>query len=367
MNVTLNRAGITIRSRFSACGAAALLTSLQLTSGSARADEPASSADTAAARDLAIEGLKLADADKCADAIDKLARAEKLHHSPIVLGRLGECLISQGKIVDGTEDLQRMLHEPLPENPPANLSRARDRAQAALSGAKTRIAYLTITIRGATKDISVTVDGEPVPEVLLDRGRPTDPGEHLIKSSAPGYLEASRHVTIGAGEKLGIALQLNPNPNASTEPAAPPTVPSLDAPAKIKTEPAPQPAAAPAPKTQAVEASSSSGATGYWLMGLGGLAAVTGGVFGYLALDQKKQLDGKCPNNACIPSAQGTFDRANQYAKASTILAASGAGVFTIGLTISLLSGQSTGSEHPPSARAHAYFGPDRIGIAGAF
>src|ERR1039457_2485634 len=79
-------------------------------------DEP-SAADTAAARELAIDGLKLADAGHCAQAIDKLTRAEKIRHSPIVLGRLGECQIEEGKIVDGTEDLHRVLHEPIPPNP----------------------------------------------------------------------------------------------------------------------------------------------------------------------------------------------------------------------------------------------------------
>ena len=42
----------------------------------ARAQDEPSSADTAAARELAIEGLKLADAGHCAQAIDKLYRAE---------------------------------------------------------------------------------------------------------------------------------------------------------------------------------------------------------------------------------------------------------------------------------------------------
>src|SRR5262245_6191965 len=48
---------------------------------------------TAAARALAVDGVKLAQADRCGEAIDKLQRAEQLHHSPIVLSRLGECLV----------------------------------------------------------------------------------------------------------------------------------------------------------------------------------------------------------------------------------------------------------------------------------
>jgi len=53
---------------------------LSLYGAPAVAQNEASSADTAAARELAIEGLKLADAGHCAQAIDKLFRAEKLRH-----------------------------------------------------------------------------------------------------------------------------------------------------------------------------------------------------------------------------------------------------------------------------------------------
>ena len=66
------------------------------------------------ARGLAVEGLKLADAGKCPEAIEKLMRAEKLHHSAIVQGRLGECQIAVGKLVDGTENLRKVMREPVP-------------------------------------------------------------------------------------------------------------------------------------------------------------------------------------------------------------------------------------------------------------
>src|SRR3954465_4073595 len=45
--------------------------------------EEDSAAETAAARTLAVDGLKLAKAGKCEDAIPKLDRAEKPHHSAI--------------------------------------------------------------------------------------------------------------------------------------------------------------------------------------------------------------------------------------------------------------------------------------------
>ena len=65
--------------------------------GPALAQDEPSSAETAAARTLAVEGLKLAEAGRCADAIEKLARAEKLHHSAIVQGQAGRVPDQLGK------------------------------------------------------------------------------------------------------------------------------------------------------------------------------------------------------------------------------------------------------------------------------
>jgi len=71
-----------------------------LLSGTGYADEAAE--NTAAARTLGIEGVQLADAGKCPEAIEKLSRAEALHHAPTILGRLGECQVNVGEVVTGT-------------------------------------------------------------------------------------------------------------------------------------------------------------------------------------------------------------------------------------------------------------------------
>jgi hypothetical protein len=331
------------------------------------AQEP-NPADTAAARDLAIEGMKLADADHCAQAIDRLDRAEKLRHSPIVLGRLGECRIQIGKYVDGTEDLQRLLHEPLPPNPPANLLRARERAQAALDAAKPNLSYLAISVRGPTEDISVTLDGQPVSSLLLERERPTDPGEHVVEATAPGYTKAVRRVTIGSGERQEVTLRLSPAPQAA---AAPHDAAASKPPKEAST---PKPAAtAPTPAAPAqqdnTEASSSSGSKtwSYVLMGTGTAIAATGGVFGYLALSKKQDLDGKCPNDSCAPSSKGTLDAANRNATVSTILVGSGAAVLALGAIVYFTSGPTEQERSPAAVDAHAYIGLGHAGVVGTF
>src|SRR5215471_18888470 len=74
--------------------------------------------NVAAARSLGIEGVQLAEAGKCTEAIEKLTRAEALYHAPTILGRLGECQVNVGQIVVGTENLNRVVREQLPPNAP---------------------------------------------------------------------------------------------------------------------------------------------------------------------------------------------------------------------------------------------------------
>src|SRR5437868_14590708 len=95
-------------------------TAAQLVAVGARAED-ASAAETAAARSLAVEGLRLAQANNCAEAVPKLERAEKLYHSSVVSIRLGECYVSVGRLVEGTELLRKALREPQPSEPTPQL------------------------------------------------------------------------------------------------------------------------------------------------------------------------------------------------------------------------------------------------------
>ena len=342
---------------------------LSLYGAPAVAQNEASSADTAAARELAIEGLKLADAGHCAQAIDKLFRAEKLRHSPIVLGRLGECQIEEGKIVDGTEDLQRLLHEPVPTNAPANLVKARERAQAALDAAKPKIAMLLISVRGATDGVTVTIDGQPVPALLLERDRPTDPGEHVVEASAPGYFKSTRRLTLGAGEKQEVALRLRVDPQAVVAPPqAQPTQEANNSNSQAQAT-APQSGAketsVPPPPMQESPPNHTA-STILWLAG--GAVAVTGGVFGYLAMSGKNDLDKQCVNNACPPSARDSLDAANLNATLSTVLVGVGAASLALGTVIYFTEGPSSNSERSTGTlRPRAFVGLNRIGIEGNF
>jgi hypothetical protein len=350
---------------------AAALLAPTATSGVAAAQE-ANAADTAAARALAVEGLKLADAGNCADAIDKLARAEKLHHGPIVLSRLGECSINQGKLVDGTEMLRRVLREALPPNPTPALLKARERAQSALDAAKPKIATLTISVKGPPENaLVVTVDGQSVSSALLDAGRPTDPGEHVVDATAPGYLKASKRVTVGAGEKQSVALEIQPDPQAAAQAAAPP--PSGGS-AFSNREPAGRTSATPGADLGTPRSVAPNRAPAYVAWAVGGAALIVGGGFGAIAMKGKSDLDKQCTGTVCPATAQGRLDSATMAGTISTIAVVVGGIGLTLGTVLYVTASPTTASmadrslaRREPAMRARAFVGLGQLGLAGDF
>lgn len=325
--------------------------------GVAHAEED-SATETAAARTLAVDGLKLAQAGKCEEAIPKLERAEKLHHSAIVLSRLGECQVSEGKLVEGTEMLRKVLREPLPANPSPALSKAYERAQTVLDAAKPRISGLTVSVAvppGA--ELRLTVDGLVVASSLVDSELPADPGDHVVEASAPGYLKATARVTLGSADKKTVTLKLEADPNAPAPVplnAGPETNPGPAAQA------APSAAVAPASAPPPAPAKSPSRAAAYvsWGVGLAGVGV--GSVFGVMAMKDKHSLDGQCTDNTCPASSGSAVDSAKRNGNISTIAFAVGGAGLVLGTVLYFSIGSGSAESQASSAPARGFAGLQR-------
>ncbi|HZU84847.1 MAG TPA: hypothetical protein VE987_18075 [Polyangiaceae bacterium] len=334
--------------RQSTCLWALLVASVATVTPRARADE---AADTAAARALGGDGITLADSGDCQQAIEKLRRAEELHHAPTTAGRLGECEIGVGRLVVGTERLQRLLREPLAPNAPAPFVDAMARARRVLEHALPRIASLRISVRvPAGTRVQVTVDGERLPEALLDNDRPADPGRHTVVASAAGYYAKTEEVTLGDGETSSVSLELAPDRSARP-------VPAPDAERdhrRIGT------AAAEAPTSKG------GGAAPIVALGVGavGLAAgIAGGVM--VALDSADLSKACGPSRICPADKQSEINAAKTWATVSTVgFAVAGAGLGT-GLML-LLLGNHHESAGAAEARVRPVVGPLYFGCEGA-
>jgi hypothetical protein len=339
-------------------------------------DSAPSASDTALARTLGSEGVQLADAGNCPAAIEKLERAEKLYHAPTILGRLGECQVSVGKIVAGTETLQRVVRESLPPRAPKAFVDAQARAQKVLDAALPKLAKLKINVEAPPGvNFSVTQDGEPISNATLDLDRPADPGVHRIEASAPGYLTARGETTLAEGASGSVHLRLEPDPSAAPAAGALPGAPAAPAPPPGIGAP---PATGNAPDYGAsapvgAEPSSSSNLPAYLLLGTGVVGVAVGSIFGATVLSKKSSLDEVCKPDKehCPRSAQGDIDSMRTAATLSTVGFAVGGVALGAGVIMLIVSKSSSSSADAKTAPTHATLtplvGPTSIGLSGSF
>jgi hypothetical protein len=67
----------------------------------------------------------------------------------------------------------------------------------------------------------VTIDGQPLTDVLDGRPQPVDPGEHTVRFTRPGFGPAEMHVVVRAGEKnraVMVTLRAAPGESALAPP-----------------------------------------------------------------------------------------------------------------------------------------------------
>jgi hypothetical protein len=334
--------------------------------------EEDSATETAAARTLAVDGLRLAQAGKCDEAVSKLERAEKLHHSVIVLSHLGECQVTAGNLVAGTEMLRKVLREPLPPNPTPALTKAYERAQAVFDMARPKIAGLTVSVSAPPETaIRITVDGLSVASTLLDSELPADPGDHVVEATASGFLKASARVTLAAADKRQVVLKLEVDPNAVLA-STPNETPRTNASAAAA--PPPFGTTPPSPALHADVAPRARGhAPSYLSWGIGVAGVGVGTVFGLMTLKAKQDLH--CQGNTCLASQRDAVESAKRNGNISTIAFGIGGAGLLLG-TVLYFSG-GTDAESPSAAaprggfaglkNGRALVGPGSVQLAADF
>ena len=345
--------------RQTALGAAFLVASIATTRGAhAQGPAPATPEQIAAARSVGTEGIEAAEAGDCVRAIDRLQRAEALFHAPTTLERLGECQIAMGRIVAGTESLNRVLREPMPASPPPAFVAAQARARKALEAALPKLGQIFVHVdKPADVTPTVHVDGELLAAALLDVDRPMDPGTHRVDATAPGYRTAESTVTVLSGRKSEVLLKLEVDPNAAPPPAPLPTPPPSTTPPAASGAQSTSTPTPPSPPS-----SGSSHLPAYVAFGVGGVGLLVGTVFGVMALGSKSTLDSACgADKGCPGSSQSDIDAVGTRATISTVGFLIGAVGVATGTVLLFTAGKPT----QPSVRA--WLTPGSAGIGGTF
>jgi hypothetical protein len=214
---------------------------------------------------------------------------------------------------------------------------------------------------------------------LLDAERPTDPGEHVVEASAPGFTSASARVSVAPGERQSLVLTLDPDPKAraavgATTPAeahaAAPENPGLF----TRVSPLGEPRAAATPSNSPPAPAERNLTNAYIAWGAGGAAVVAGSVFGLLAFQGKSALDKQCPENLCPDSSADKLSSARRDSTVATVLMAVGGAGLALGTVFYFTAGPRqetvvTAAEHrsEDGLRARAWIGLGGVGIDGKF
>jgi hypothetical protein len=320
---------------------------------------PAVAGDQALAEALFMDGKRLLEEHKYAEACAKFEASQRQDPSPGTLLNLGRCNEAQGKNASAwarykeAATLARNMSRPEQEAAAAERVAALEPKLSKLSIEPPAIAVQGLTVKRG--DVTMSADS-------LGMAVPVDPGEYVIEASAPGYETWKGSVTVA--------------PDGAT---ASIRIPDLKKLAASSAE-APLPAGTNGGGVDAgadTRRGGSNATLGWVVVGVGGAVTVTGVIFGLLAQQQANNAEDDptlCPDKRCSPAGRDEIDGAETKALISTI--GVGAGVVAIGVGVYLIASSSgsatTGRRtrlQSSSARVVPIIDPSAPGVAlrGAF
>jgi hypothetical protein len=159
-----------------------------------------------AARELFRQATADADAGRHAAALDKFQRVAKIRESAAVRFNIGQCEERLGRIGSALASYELAEQHAQRETHGEEIIRM---ARAAAEPLRARAPRLTLVAGPSPpKDLTVALDGAPLPSASLGVALPVDPGDHVVDAEAAGH--ARRHWTLtlaeGHAETIDVAL-----------------------------------------------------------------------------------------------------------------------------------------------------------------
>jgi hypothetical protein len=312
--------------------------------------------DRATARELGLDGETALGAKDWKRAEDDFHRADALFHAPTLSLGLARAQAAQGKFVEAWENYHRVVLENVTSSP--GFAKALADATSEIGAIEGRRSRVTVNVTGADAP-KVTIDDVPVRVEALGVVRFINPGTHLVKAVADGYLPATQSLTIAEGGTQTVSLALQKDPNA-TAGAAP-----LNAP----------PPVAVVPLSGGVEQpTGSSGSSvnrtlGFVALGVGGVGLIEGIITGVLAIGKHSALENDgCANKICPNSANSDLSSYHTLGALSTTgFIVAGVGLAG-GLVLVLTAPKSTPAASPAAGLSVTpYIGLGTAGATGTF
>lgn len=304
-----------------------------------------SAADSATAEILFNEALALLENGKAAEACGKLEESQRLDPGVGTLLYLADCYRQTGRTASAWATFKEAAY--------MAKSRADERETVALEQARAlepTLSYLTLDVPAPIADLTLLHDGKIVGQPLWGTAFPVDPGVHQLEAGAPGKKTWSTSVEIAPGphqERVIVPALEDAPPEPQTPPPAQPVTPAETA---------------------------SDGRTqrtvGWVLLGAGGAAIVTGGVFALLARSDDSDAEAECRpdrQNLCNPAGVDLGNSAETKATLAGVSAGVGLAAVGAGITLLLTAPDSSPSSGELALRAEPLHGGAELSLSGTW
>lgn len=336
----------------------------------------------AGARTLATEGAQAFNEGRFKDAVDLFSKAESLVHAPPHLLFMARAHAKLGQFVKAREAYLKIVKEQLSPNAPQAFRDAQSAAEEERKQVEPHIGKLLVKVEGAdgAKDLSVAIDGQPFPTVLLGVPQPTDPGDHTVTATATGFKGAPATVSLKDAGSGSVVVKMEVDNSVPPPSAAPVSAPPAGG-LTVSTAPSGAP-----PSDTGASGGNGLRTASYVGFGVGAVGIVLGTVFVMKSASNRKDADaaqtelektGSTSGTACsvaagtcrgdIPQAQAVADADDKARSAKTIgivgYVVGGLGV-AAGVTLFVLSNKKSDAQ---AAYVAPYVGVGAIGVRGAF
>jgi len=323
----------------------------------------AQSSEKAAARSMALEGLKHFKAEEFAKALDLFSRAHSLVGAPTTGLWKARSLEKVGRWVEATELYLDVVETDLDDDADPRWVKAVDQARKERATLLPRVPKLKIELSGDGAAVAkVSIDGRTVPSALLGVSQPIDPGTHLVVAKHASA-RVEKRVTLRPGERADAGLSIAALESGAATPAE--TEPTDTDPAETST-PTEEPTSSAPPAAPPEKGGSSN--VGAWVaFSVAGAAAIGTGIVGGLTAAEESRLIEQCPNGKCQNAADfGTYDTL----RITTFSLAGVTGVAAItGVVLLVAAGGDDDDEKSAAWRTslQPIISPNYVGIHGRF
>ena len=166
----------------------------------------------ASARAAFQEGIEMQARKNCPVALARFQFAQRLVDAPTHLLHIAQCMVAVGKLVEAQESYETLMHGGLAAGAPEPFREALEIGKRELADLQPRIPTLRIEVRpapGTLRNLSLSLNGRPLPPEVIGIARPLNPGTYQITASAWGIPPAKPvQVTLGERDVRSIEVIL---------------------------------------------------------------------------------------------------------------------------------------------------------------